>query len=61
MNPRGHFERKSETNTAIDKGELAERIYRPVADSWLQKRLVQVRKEFRKEMQTKITRLTKDQ
>lgn len=60
MNPRAQFERNSENNPEIEKRELAPKLYRPAVDSWFQRRLVHVRMELKKEMQTKITRLAKD-
>jgi len=61
MNPRDHLERKSEIRPDIDNGGIVQKIYRPPVDSWFQKRLVYVRNELKKEIQTKIIRLTKDQ
>jgi hypothetical protein len=61
MNPRDYLERKSEISPGTDNGDLAQKIYRPRVDSWFQKRLVYVRNEIKKEIQTKIIRLTKDQ
>ena len=61
MNPRDHLERKSEIRPNDDNGGLAQKIYRPPVDSWFQKRLVYVRNEIKKEIQTKVIRLTKDQ
>jgi hypothetical protein len=61
MNPREHIERKSEINPGVDGSGLAQKIYRGPVDSWFQKRLVYVRNEIKKGIQTKIIRLTKDQ
>ncbi|HJX10073.1 MAG TPA: hypothetical protein VJ733_06180 [Candidatus Binatia bacterium] len=61
MNLRDHLERKSEIRPNIDNGGIVQKIYRPPVDSWFQKRLVYVRNELRKEIQTKVIRLTKDQ
>jgi hypothetical protein len=61
MNPRDHLERKSGSRPDIDNGGIVQKIYRPPVDSWFQKRLVYVRKELKKEIQTKVIRLIKDQ
>jgi len=61
MNPRDHLEWKSEISPDMDNGGLAQKKYRPPVDSWFQKRLVYVRNEIKKEIHTKIIRLTKDQ
>jgi hypothetical protein len=61
MNPRDQFERKSEISPGMDNGGHVIKIYRRPVDSWFQKRLVYVRNELKKEIQTKIIRLTKDQ
>ena len=61
MNPRDHLERKSEISPGMDNGGHETKIYRQPVDSWFQKRLVYVRNELRKEIQTKVIRLTKDQ
>jgi hypothetical protein len=61
MNPREHLERKLEISPGTDNGDLTQKIYRPRVDSWFQKRLVYVRNELKKDIQTKIIRLTKDQ
>ena len=61
MNPRDHLERKSEIGRGMDNDGFVQKIYRPPVDSWFQKRLTYVRNELRKEIQTKIIRLTKDQ
>ncbi len=61
MNPRDHLERKSEISRGMNNGGFVQKIYRPPVDSWFQKRLVYVRNELKKEIQTKIIRLTKDQ
>ncbi len=61
MNPRDHLERKSEIRPNDDNGGIVQNIYRPPVDSWFQKRLVYVRNELKKEIQTKVIRLTKDQ
>ena len=61
MDPRDHLERKSEISPGPDSGGFVQKIYRPPVDSWFQKRLVYVRNEIKKEIQTKIIRLTKDQ
>ncbi len=60
MNLRDHLERKSEIRPN-DNGGIVQKIYRPPVDSWFQKRLVYVRNELKKEIQTKVIRLTKDQ
>ena len=61
MNPRDYLERKSEIGPNDDNGGIVQKIYRPPVDSWFQKRLVYVRNELKKEIQTKVIRLTKDQ
>ena len=61
MNPRDHLERKSEIRPDIDNGGIVEKVYRPPVDSWFQKRLVYVRNALKKEIQTKVIRLSKDQ
>jgi len=61
MNPRDHLERKSEIGPDIDNGGIVQKVSRPRVDSWFQKRLVYVRNEIKKEIQTKIIRLSKDQ
>jgi len=61
MNPRDHLERKSEIRPDVDNGGFVQKVYHPPVDSWFQKRLVYVRKELKKEIQTKIIRLSKDQ
>jgi len=61
MNPRDHFERNSEVRPDIENGGIVQKVYRPPVDSWFQKRLVYVRNELKKEIQTKVIRLTKDQ
>ena len=61
MNPRDQFERKSEISPGPGNGGFVQKIYRPPVDSWFQRRLVYVRNELKKEIQTKIIRLTKDQ
>lgn len=60
MNAREHLERKSEIRPGMDNGGHVIKIYRRPIDSWFQKRLVYVRNELKKEIQTKIIRLTKD-
>jgi hypothetical protein len=60
MNQREHLEHKSKVNPANDKSELVQKIYFPAVGSWFQKRLVHVRNELKKEMLTKLARLTKD-
>lgn len=59
--PRDYLERKSEINPGTGNGGFVQKIYRSPVDSWFQKRLVYVRNELKKEIQTKIIRLTKDQ
>jgi hypothetical protein len=61
MNPRDHLERKSGSRPDIDNGGIVQKVSRPPVDSWFQKRLVYVRNEIKKEIQTKIIRLSKDQ
>jgi hypothetical protein len=61
MNPRDHLERKSEIRPNFENGGIVQNVYRPPVDSWFQKRLVYVRNELKKEIQTKVIRLTKDQ
>ena len=61
MSPREHFERKSEISRGMNNDGVVQKIYSRPVDSWFQKRLVYVRKEFKKEIQTKVIRLTKDQ
>ena len=61
MNPRDHLEQKSEIGPGMDNSGFVQKIYRPPVDSWFQKRLVYVRNEIKKEIQTKVIRLTKDQ
>ena len=45
----------------MDNGGIVQKVYRPPVDSWFQKRLVYVRRELKKVIQTKVIRLTKDQ
>jgi len=61
MNPSDHLEPKSGINPRTGNGGFVQKVYRPPVDSWFQKRLVYVRNELKKEIQTKIIRLTKDQ
>ncbi len=61
MNARDHLERKSDINPGMNNGGFVRKIYRRPVDSWFQKRLVYVRNELKKEVQTKVIRLTKDQ
>jgi hypothetical protein len=61
MNPRDHLERKSKIRPDIDNGGIVQKFSRPPVGSWFQRRLVYVRNELKKEIQTKIIRLSKDQ
>jgi hypothetical protein len=61
MNPRDHLERNSGIRPDNDNCGIVQKVYRPPVDSWFQKRLVYVRNELKKEIQTKVMRLTKDQ
>ena len=61
MNSREQLERKSEISPGMGNGGHVMKIYRRPVDSWFQKRLVYVRNELKKEIQTKVIRLTKDQ
>lgn len=61
MSPREHLERNAEIRPDNDNGGIVQEVYRPPVDSWFQKRLVYVRNEIKKEIQTKVIRLTKDQ
>ena len=61
MNPGDHLERKSEISSDIDNGGIVQKISPPPVGSWFQRRLVYVRNEIKKEIQTKVIRLSKDQ
>ena len=61
MIPREHLERKSEIGRGVSNDGVVQRIYSRPVDSWFQKRLVYVREELKKEIQTKVIRFTKDQ
>jgi hypothetical protein len=43
-----------------DEKDLVQRVFRPVTDSWFQKRLEHVRNELKKEMVLEPSRSTKD-
>ena len=60
MDARGFFERKLEKSADFDERELAQKTFRPVGDSWFQKRLAHVRNELKKEMLIKLARMTRN-
>jgi hypothetical protein len=61
MNPREHLGRKSEISRGVNNDGVVQKIYSQPVDSWFQKRLVYLRKKLKKEIQTEVIRLTKDQ
>lgn len=61
MEPRDQLERKSKIDPGMNNDGFVQKIYRPPVDSWFQKRLMYVRNVLKKEIQTKVIRLTKDQ
>ena len=50
MDWRRIFEQSAVNGGYYDEKDLIQRVYRPVTDSWFQKRLDRVRNELKKEM-----------
>ncbi len=60
MDWRRIFEQSAVNGGYYDEKDLVQRVYRPVTDSWFQKRLDHVRNELKKEMLLGPSRSTKD-
>ncbi len=60
MDWRRIFEQSALNGGYYDEKDLVQRVYRPVTDSWFQKRLDHVRNELKKEMLLGPSRSTKD-
>lgn len=60
MDWRRIFEQSAVNGGYYDEKDLVQRVYRPVTDSWFQKRLDRVRNELKKEMLLGPTRSNKD-
>jgi len=60
MDWRRIFEQSAVNGGYYDEKDLIQRVYRPVTDSWFQKRLDRVRNELKKEMLLGPTRSNKD-
>lgn len=60
MDWRRIFEQSAVNGGYYDENDLVQRVYRPVTDSWFQKRLDRVRNELKKEMLLGPTRSNKD-
>lgn len=54
------FEQSAVNGGNYDEKDLVQRVFRPVTDSWFQKRLDHVRNELKKEMLLEPSRLTRD-
>ena len=54
------FEQSAVKGGVYDERDLVARVFRPVTDSWFQKRLDHVRNEFKKEMHQLPIRSDKD-
>ncbi|HZD39308.1 MAG TPA: hypothetical protein VE131_01215 [Terriglobales bacterium] len=61
MDWRRIFEQSAINGGHYDETELVQRVYRPVTDSWFQKRLDYVRDMLKKEMLPETTRPRKNQ
>jgi hypothetical protein len=60
MNWRLIFEQSAVNGGLYEEKELVQRVFRPVTDSWFQKRLDHVRNELKKELLTHPGRSSKD-
>ena len=60
MDWRRIFEQSAVNGGKYDERDLVQRVFRPVTDSWFQKRLDHVRNELKKEMLLGPSHSTKD-
>ena len=60
MDWRRIFEQSAVNGGLYDERDLVARVFRPVTDSWFQKRLDRVRNELKKEMIHQPTHSNKD-
>jgi hypothetical protein len=60
MDWRPIFKQSAVNGGKYDEKDLVQRVFRPVTDSWFQKRLAHVRNELKKEMLLEPSRSTKD-
>ena len=60
MDWRRIFEQSTVNGGHYDEKDLVQRVYRPVTDSWFQKRLDYVRNSLKKELLLGPTRSSKD-